>query len=142
MKRSNLRNKYLKSSREEDSQRFGKQTNLCVSLLRNTKRSYSNLNEERVMRKLWELWENNEKSIPNDKNIAKVLNRFFSNVIKILNVPEKRHTDSIIENVRDPTLEAMLKYRKHPSILAIKKRLKVVLYLLLIILRRRRLLNK
>ena len=52
MKRLNLRNKYLKSSREEDSQRFGKQTNLCVSLLGNTKRSYSNLNKERVMRKL------------------------------------------------------------------------------------------
>ena len=121
MKRLNLRNRYLKSSREEDSQRFVKQTNLCVSLLRNTKRSYSNLNEERVMKKLWELWENNDKNIPNDKNIAKVLSRFFSNVIKILNVPEKRHTDSIIENVRDPTLEAMLKYRKHPSILTITK---------------------
>ena len=39
MKRSNLRNKYLKSRSEEDRQRFRKQRNLCVFLLRKTKRS-------------------------------------------------------------------------------------------------------
>ena len=50
MKRSNLRNKYLKSRSEEDKQRFRKQRNLCVSLLRKTKRSYySNLNEKSVI---------------------------------------------------------------------------------------------
>ena len=93
---------------------------MCISIKKHKKELFK-LKRKRVMRKLWELWENNEKNIPNDKNIAKVLNRFFSNVIKILTVPEKRHTDSIIENVRDPTLEAMVKYCKHPSILAIKK---------------------
>ena len=31
MKRSNLRNKYLKSRSEEDRQRFRKQRNLCIS---------------------------------------------------------------------------------------------------------------
>ena len=66
----------------------------------------------------------NEKSIVNDKEIAKVLNDFFSNIIKTLNIPKKDHTDSIVENVRDPTLKAILKYRKHPSILAIKRKLK------------------
>ena len=40
MKRSNLRNKYLKSRSEEDRQRFRKQRNLCASLLRKTKKSY------------------------------------------------------------------------------------------------------
>ena len=39
MKRSNLRNKYLKSRSEEGRKRFVKQVNLCVSLLRKTKRS-------------------------------------------------------------------------------------------------------
>ena len=66
----------------------------------------------------------NEKIITNDKEIAKVLNDFFSNIIKTLNIPKKDHTDSIVENVRDPTLKAILKYRKHPSILAIKRKLK------------------
>ena len=51
MKRSNLRNKYLKSRSEEDRQRFRKQRNLCVSLLTKTKRSYySNLNEKKCHR--------------------------------------------------------------------------------------------
>ena len=66
----------------------------------------------------------NEKIITNDKEIAKVLNDFFSNIIKTLNIPKKDHTDSIVENVRDPTFKAILKYRKHPSILAIKRRIK------------------
>ena len=64
------------------------------------------------------------KFITNDKEIAKVLNDFFSNIIKSLNIPKKDHTNSIVENVRDPTLKAILKYRKHPSILAIKRKLK------------------
>ena len=143
MKRSNLRNKYLKSRSEEDRQRFRKQRNLCVSLLRKTKRSYySNLNEKNVIdnRKFWKTVKpilsnkfvnnenitlvDNKKIITNDKEIAKVLNDFFSNIIKSLNIPKKDHTNSIVENVRDPTLKAILKYRKHPSILAIKRRIK------------------
>ena len=61
----------------------------------------------------------NEKIITNDKEIAKVLNDLFSNIIKTLNFPQKNHRDSIIENFRDPTLKAILKYRKHPCILAV-----------------------
>ena len=48
----------------------------------------------------------------------------FSQTIKNLNISQKNHTDSIIENVRDPTLKTILKYRKHPSILAIKRKTK------------------
>ena len=40
MKKSNLRNEYLKCRNEEDRQRFVKQRNLCVSPLRNTRRNY------------------------------------------------------------------------------------------------------
>ena len=143
MKRSNLRNKYLKSRSEEDRQRFRKQRNLCVSLLRKTKRSYySNLNKKNVIdnRKFWKTVKSmlsnkfvnsekitlvdNEKIITNGKEIAKVLNDFFSNIIKTLDIPKKDHIDSVIENIRDPTLKAKLKYRKHPSILAIKRWIK------------------
>ena len=81
----------------------------------------------------------NKKVTTNDKGMTKVLNVFFSNIIKTLNVP-KNHTDSITEDIRDPTLKAMLKYRKRPSILTIKR--KMVLHLLLIILQRRRLLKR
>ena len=143
MKRSNLRNKYLKSRSEEDRQRFRKQRNLCVSLLRKTKRSsYSNLNEKNVIddRIFWKMVKpmlsnkfvnseritlvDYEKIITNDKEIAKVLNDFFSNIIETLNILQKNYTDSMIDNVRDHTLEVILKYRKHPSILAIKRKIK------------------
>ena len=66
----------------------------------------------------------NEKITTNDKEIAKVLNVFFPNIIKALNIPKKDHTDSIAQNVRNPTLKVILKYLKHPSILAIKRRIK------------------
>ena len=62
----------------------------------------------------------NEKIITNDKEV----NDFFSNIIKTLNIPQKNHTDSIIENVRDPILKAISKNCKHPSILAIKRKIK------------------
>ena len=51
MRRSNLRTKYLSSRGEKDMQRFRKQINLCVFLLRKTKRSYySNLIEKKCHR--------------------------------------------------------------------------------------------
>ena len=50
IKKSNLRNKYLKGRSEEDTQKFVKQRNLYVSLLRKTKKSYySNLNEKNII---------------------------------------------------------------------------------------------
>ena len=66
----------------------------------------------------------NEKIITNDKEMAKVLSYFFSNIIKTLNIPEKDYTDSIVEDVIHPSLKAILKYYKHSSILAIKRKLK------------------
>ena len=108
MKRLNLRNKYLKNRSEEDRQRFRKQRNLCVSLLRKTKRSYySNINEKNIIdnRNVWKTVKSmlsnkfvtsekialvdNDKIITNDKKIAKVLIDFISNIIKTLNIPKK-----------------------------------------------------
>ena len=82
----------------------------CVSLLRKTKRSYySNLKEKKVIdnRKFWKTVKpiflskfvnskkitliGNEKIITNDKEIAKVFNDFFPNIIKTLNVPKKSY---------------------------------------------------
>ena len=72
----------------------------------------------------------NEKIITGDNKIAKVLNDISQNVMKALNIPETNHSDSNFENVRDLTLTAIRKYHNHLSILAIKKRLKVVRFLL------------
>ena len=89
----------------------------------------------------------NDKIITNDKEIAKVLNDFFSNIIKTLNIPQKNHTDSMIENVRGPTLKAILKYCKYPSISAKKGKMRSgpvfnFNHIFLIILRKGRLLKR
>ena len=55
-----------------------------------------------------------------EKETAEVLNTFFGNIVKNLNISEYSDFDPIIENVKDPTLKAILKYEKHPSVQAIR----------------------
>ena len=47
------------------------------------------------------------------------LKTFFFNIVKNLNISQYCNFDPTIENVKDPTLKAILKYEKHPSVLAI-----------------------
>ena len=48
---------------------------------------------------------------------------FFSNIIKTLNMLQTNHSKSNFENVKNPTLNAILRYRSHP-ILAKKEKTK------------------
>ena len=54
-----------------------------------------------------------------EHQIAKTLNDFFSNTIKNLGIPKCDQSDSVSDNANDDTLKAILKHRKHPSILTI-----------------------
>ena len=96
---------------------------MCISIKKDKKELLFELNEKNVIDnpKFWKTvkpmlsnkFVNNKKItlvddvkiIRNDKEIAKVLNDFFSDIIKTLNNPKKDHTDSIIENVRDLLLK-------------------------------------
>ena len=51
----------------------------------------------------------NDKIITNEMEIAIVMSDFFSNIMKNLNISEKIIL-ALIENVRDPTLKAILKH--------------------------------
>ena len=52
MKRTKLRNKFLKDRTEENRSRYALQRNYCVSLLKKTKKEYfGNLNEKNVTTK-------------------------------------------------------------------------------------------
>ena len=56
MQRSNLRNIFLKSRTEKNRNGYTKQRNLCVTLLRKSKREfYGNLNEKKICdnKKYW-----------------------------------------------------------------------------------------
>ena len=62
----------------------------------------------------------NGEIVKTEEGTAEVFNNFFGSIVKNLNISQYSDFDPIIENVRDPTLKAILKYKKHPSILAIK----------------------
>ena len=105
MKRSRLRNKFLREKSEESARDYKKQRNKCVSLLKKVKKTYfKNLNPSAICdnKKFWKtvkplftekttstnnitLVENNE-IISDDNVAAEIFNDFFSNAVKNLNI--------------------------------------------------------
>ena len=102
-----LRNTFLRNRSEENKESYDMQRNYCVSLLRKSKRDYyNNLNEKNICdnRKFWKIVKPllSNKIVPNEKITlvggkeiiktnqanAKVLNNFFSNIIKNLEIPQ------------------------------------------------------
>ena len=65
-----------------------------------------------------------DKIIENDKNTASILNEFFSNIIATLGIPQYNEMEPVSHNIGDPLMKAIMKYRFHPSIVAIKKNCK------------------
>ena len=139
--RTLLRNKFLKNrSNEKNKTNYVKQRNHCVSLLRKTKREYySNLDEKKIFdsKTFWKIVKpmlskkiksneritlfKNDEIIKTEKRTAKVLNTFFSNIVQNLGIQQYNVDDPICENINDPLLKATVRYRNHPSIVAIKK---------------------
>ena len=59
-----------------------------------------------------------------DIETAEVLNTFFVNIVKSIEINQYSNFDPVINHVKDPTLRAILKYKDHPSILAIQNNCK------------------
>ena len=57
----------------------------------------------------------NDKIVKNDGDTAGVLNTFFSD----LKIPDYNNCHPLAENIQEPVLKAIVKYRNHPSILMI-----------------------
>ena len=62
-----------------------------------------------------------EEIIMGDDNTAKVLNTFFSNTVSNLKIEGYSNCDPLANNIRDTVLKCIVKYRSHPSILAIEE---------------------
>ena len=60
-----------------------------------------------------------EEIIMGDDNTAEVLNTFFSNIVSNLKIEGYSNCDPLANNIRDPVLKCIVKFRNHPSILAI-----------------------
>ena len=99
MKRTRLRNAYVKKRTEATKAAYNYQRNICVSLLRKSKSYFENLNVKLVRDK--KFWKNfkpffsnkikskeritlieNENIISSDKKVAETFHKFFSNVVK------------------------------------------------------------
>ena len=139
MKRSKLRNNYLKNKTDASRMLYKKQRNYCVSLLRKSKTNYyANLDEKKVSdnKLIWTVIKPSlsgkscdkeqinlvEKGeiLKTDLEKVEVLNNFFGNIVKNLEINQYSNFDPVINNVKDPTLRAILKYKDHPSILEIQ----------------------
>ena len=55
-----------------------------------------------------------------DEKNAELLNLFFSSAVKDLKITEFSDTNTLAERLSDPVLKAILKYKNHPSIVAIR----------------------
>ena len=138
-KRVYLRNRYLKKRSNQNKKLYTKQRNYCVSLLRKTKKNhYANLNQKHIAdnKQFWRTVKpllsdkpksnekitlvEGDKITSEDKSNAEILNSFFSNAVKNLKIPELNDINPLAENIPDPVFKAILKYKSHPSIIAIK----------------------
>ena len=66
----------------------------------------------------------NGEVVKTELETAETLNNFFGNVIKNLMIPKYSEYDPSIDRFENRTIRAILKYRNHPSILAIRERKK------------------
>ena len=64
----------------------------------------------------------NKKIPPNDNKIAEILNNFRSDIVKTFWIPQNVYSDLFNGDLDDTTLNAIVKYSKHPSILISNKR--------------------
>ena len=134
VEKTRLRNTFLKNPIVANKLAYTKQRHFCVS------QNFANLNEKNITdnRKFWQIVKpflsekiksrekitlvKNEEIISNDVEVANTLNNYFSNVVKNLKTPEKFVTDSLPQSLsRHQILNAVLKYKNHPSMHVIKK---------------------
>ena len=139
MKKTILRNKFLKNRDGCNKRKFSKQRNYCVSLVRKSKKLYySNLDEKKVTdnKTFWKTIKpflsdkivsrgkltliEEDEIVEADINIAHILNTFFSNIVSNLKIAEYANCEPVSDNINDPVIKSIVKYRNHPCILKIE----------------------
>ena len=129
MTRTRLRNRFLKNRSNRNRDLFRKERNLCLSLIRKSKKDYSsNLNEKQIAdnKRFWKtvkpflsnkvqyserinLTEENDSLVTDRGKFAKELNSFSSSVLKNLNIPNYDGYDPLSDNIDHPTRKAIVK---------------------------------
>ena len=143
MKRTRLRNIFLKKRSENSKALYNKQRNICVSLTRKAKKSYfGNLDAKSVSdnkifwKRISPVFSNkikakekitlveNEKIISNDLEIANTFNNYFGKIVQNLDIPRNRnHISNTHLSQVNPVLGCIEKFSEHTSIKNIKNRM-------------------
>ena len=138
MKRSRLRNKFLRDRTDISREEYKKQRNLCVSLLKKAKKDhFANLDTKSVTysKKFWQnvkpLSSNkvkaktviklveNDAVIVDESEIAKIFNEYFVNIVKKVGILTEEQTTYSATNQLSEVKMAIIKYKNHTSIKAI-----------------------
>ena len=64
----------------------------------------------------------NNSIVEKDSETAKIFNHFFTNIVQSLEITQLNKNDPISENIGDPLIKSIVKFRNHPSIIAIKEK--------------------
>ena len=141
MLRTRRRNIYLKQRTETTKVAYNRQRNECVSILKQSKKSYFERLDTKFVKdnkKFWKrispLFSNkikskekitlveNDEIISSDIEVAKTFQNFFSSIVKNLNIQrDEAHLSKTTQE--NPVLACIEKFSKHPSIVSIKKRM-------------------
>ena len=143
MLRTKLRNQFLKTRASEAKLKYNKQRNLCVSLLRKTKRNYYenlNLNDISDNEKFWTTvkplfcnkiktvenitLDENGKLVRNEQEVANIFNDFFVNIVPNLGINTEHDFLNTTYISHNPIENAISKYENHSSVITIKKHMK------------------
>ena len=69
-----------------------------------------------------------DNTLSQDEKIAETFNRFFGNIIKNLNISINSEVLEDVSMIQDPIIAAIEKYKRHPTILKIKKQIRIENY--------------
>ena len=142
MKRSHLRNKFLRDRTEGNKNVYRKQRNYCVSLLRKERKDFfQKIDTKRTTdnKLFWKMVKpffsakkkdtgkitliHNNELIDRPKDISEIFNNFFANVVKNLNIAIDETLLNDTSDCSDPVEKAIRKYENHPSILMISQKI-------------------
>ena len=144
MKRSYLEKVYFKKKTPDSLKKIKKQKNYCSRLYKKERKKYfESLDPRRISdnKSFWKniqpffsekrkisnkitLVENKENAVFDDHLVSEELNKFFENATRGLEINENSYIIDTDSNEINSVEKAINKYRKHPSVLLTKSRLK------------------
>ena len=74
------------------------------------------------------LLDKKDNTLSEDEKIAETFNKFFENIIKILNISINSEVLEDVLMIQDPIIAVIEKYKRHPSILKIKEQIRIETY--------------